>query len=147
MPSPQLEIRLILMIFFKWKRSRYDRDNLFSTFWEKKPSLKALFLHFLLHFRIGRLLSLLLFLKLIKSENVRLFFSEIHISHGCFFSNFHTKTPFSHALTWSKYDQKPILYFFVRCIPHFFAKNSKNVGFFVLYGNGPMEAFLPFFHK
>ena len=53
------------------------------------------------------------------------FFSEIHCSHGCFFSNFHTKTPFSHALTWSKYDQKPILYFCVRCFPHFLLKTQK----------------------
>ena len=120
-PSPQLRIRLILMIFLLSENDADMTDNSFCTFWEKLPALMTLcLLFFFRHSGITRLLSLFWFPKLIKSEIVWLFFRNTLLSL-LFFSIFSPKkTPFSHALIWSKYVKKRFIFFTL--VSSFFAK-------------------------
>ena len=74
-PSPQLRIRLILMIFLLSENDADMTDNSFCTFWEKLPALMALCLLFFKHSGIARLLSLLVS-KIDKIRNCLTFFQK-----------------------------------------------------------------------
>ena len=111
-PSPQLRIRLILMIFLLSENDADMTDNSFCTFWEKLPALMTLcLLFFFRHSGITRLLSLFWFPKLIKSEIVWLF-SEIRYSHGRFLAFFTQENTLLSCPYLVKICSKNVLFFF-----------------------------------
>ena len=111
-PSPQLRIRLILMIFLLSENDADMTEIIHFALFGKNSLLSWPFVCFFLNIPELPGCSLYLFPKLIKSEIVWLFFRNTLLSL-LFFSIFSPKkTPFSHALIWSKYVQKTFYFFY-----------------------------------
>ena len=107
-----------------------------------------LFAFFFKHSGIARLLSLLWFPKLIKSEIVWLF-SEIRCSHGCFLAFFTQENTLLSCPYLVKICSKNDLFFFLHWFPHFLLITKKMRAFELLSSIAMVlwNRFLPFFHK
>ena len=98
MPSPQLEIRLILMIFLNENDADMTEIIYFPLF-GKKAFSHGPFFAFFVTFQNWQVALVTFVFKIDKIRTCSTFFQKYFALMAVFFSNFHTKTAFSHALT------------------------------------------------
>ena len=130
-PSPQLRLSLILMIFLLSENDADMTEIIHFALFGKNSLFSWPFVCFFLNIPELPGCSLYLFPKLIKSEIVWLF-SEIRYSHGCFLAFFTQENTLLSCPYLVKICSKNVL-FFLHWFPHFLLKTKKNASFWTFF--------------